>query len=113
MAHRFIALVLLLVFAGASHTVALCAGWAASASERMSCCQRQDSTCASLSADDCCAAGEQRQNVERLVLQLPAGDATLSRVGTLMGIARHAVTADPRSLAERPATHLLDSVFRI
>lgn len=79
----------------------------------MACCQRESSGCASLSPDDCCAAGEQRENVEKLVTEAPAADEALVGPGSLVPIAPRAVADDARSEADQSATYLLDSVFRI
>lgn len=111
--HRAIAVAMLFLFLGASRATMLCVGWAGSATERMACCQRESSPCASLSPDDCCAAGEQRQNSEKLAIDLRAADMPLSDPASLVDFRPRARAADPRSLADRPATHLLDSVFRI
>jgi hypothetical protein len=104
---------LLFVLAAASPSVSLCAGWASSAAERMACCERDASGCASVSADSCCADGETRQNIEALAavvtLQQP-----LATTVPIVAAPRPALRAvDPRSLAKVPATHLLHSVFRI
>ena len=48
----------------ASASVSVCAGWASSAQARMACCATAGHDCADEQADDCCAAGEQRQHSE-------------------------------------------------
>lgn len=51
----------------ASASVSVCAGWASSAEARMACCDMAGHDCAEEHADDCCAAGEQRQHAESAV----------------------------------------------
>ena len=79
----------------------------------MACCQRESSGCASLSPDDCCAAGEQRQNVETLVSEAPTVAPGLVGPGSLIPIAPRAIADDVRPEADHSAIYLLDSVFRI
>ena len=111
--YRAAALLLLLATMPVAHATAVCAGWSASAAERMACCERDASGCASVSADGCCADGEQRQNVETPATAVAAADSVQSESIALLTFDRRASPADPRSLATRPATYLLDSVFRI
>lgn len=79
----------------------------------MACCRQDSAGCASLSPDDCCAAGEQRQNVETLVTEAPIVDQPLVGRGSLIRLAPRAAADDARSETDRSATYLLDSVFRI
>ena len=110
---RIAALLLLLATLPVAHATAVCAGWSASAAERMACCERGASGCASVSADRCCADGEQRQNVETPAAIIAAADSEHSESIAVLTLDRRASPADPRALATRPATYLLDSVFRI
>lgn len=110
---RTAALLLLLAWMPVAHATAVCAGWSASAAERMACCQRDASGCASVFADRCCADGEQRHNVEACAATPAVTDSVQSESVALLTVHLRAQPADPRSLATRPATYLLDSVFRI
>lgn len=92
---------------------AACAGWSTSAAERMACCQRSAQTCPALSADDCCADGAQRQNLETAAPVLVSPGATVSHPLPVVAAARGPLVDDPRSSRGDPATYLLDSVFLI
>jgi len=48
----------------ATTSVSVCAGWTSSAEARMACCAMAGHDCSREHADDCCAAGEQRQHSE-------------------------------------------------
>ena len=110
---RITAMVLLLALAAASPAVALCAGWAGSAAERMACCDHDASGCTSVSSDSCCADGEARQNVETTAALITVREPAVSAPVVVVAPRKTARAADPRSLAEPPAPHLLHSVFRI
>jgi hypothetical protein len=75
-----LAVLLVFAFAG-SATLAPCAGWQTSAKARMACCAEEDHECSQARADDCCAAGEQRQH------------------GETAGVAIHGLTAAPVTAA--------------
>ncbi|HXG89809.1 MAG TPA: hypothetical protein VNJ02_15880 [Vicinamibacterales bacterium] len=51
----------------AGTSLSVCTGWAPSAEARMACCDMAGHDCAEEHADDCCAAGEQRQHAESAV----------------------------------------------
>jgi hypothetical protein len=103
---------LLLILAIWANGMALCAGWAGSPAERMACCERMGSECGSVSADDCCANGEQRQNIEGAPAVVVA--PPLAASGLLIAASvRQSLGSHSSSLADRPDTYLLDSVFRI
>jgi len=110
---RFAAITLICVMAPLTYASAACAGWSGSATARMACCERGDAGCASVSADDCCADAEERQNLETVIAPLVTQGATIScRIPVTPPVPRSFVL-DPRLLAERPDTYLLDSVFLI
>ena len=111
--HRLIAATLLVVLAVASPALALCTGWANSPAERMACCEHEGAGCASISADSCCADGEQRQNVESPAAVVIVEDSSASEAVSLAADRQASTPSDPRALAARPDTYLLDSVFRI
>ena len=111
--HRVAAIVLLVLMAPVTYASAACAGWSASAAERMACCQRSGDTCASLSADDCCAEGEQRQNLEQVAAALVTPGLTVSHRVPAATARPRSFVSDPVSLTERPHTYLLDSAFLI
>ena len=103
---------LALVFAVGSASE-LCDGWSADASGRAACCERMASRCATWSADDCCAQGEQRQNREQVrSLPLPARDMT---AGALLvpAIPSMAIESAPPAALQGLRLHLLHSVFLI
>jgi hypothetical protein len=110
---RLVAITLLVVMAPVAYAAATCVGWSGSAAERMACCQRQGTDHPSASADDCCAAGEQRQNVETAVVVVVMPAVTVWHAAPALAPPPQSFLFDPRSLAERPDTYLLDSVFRI
>ena len=96
-----------------AYATATCVGWSGSTAERMECCQQKGADHPSASADDCCAAGEQRQNLEMAAVVVVTPAVTVSHPMPLMPPPPQSFILDPRSLAERPDTYLLDSVFRI
>ena len=69
-----LAAVLVLATIAAAPLASMCAGWSSVAVERMACCKAARHHCESTISDDCCAAGEQRQNVNVTVpfVLLPA-----------------------------------------
>jgi hypothetical protein len=79
----------------------------------MACCAREGAACGSVSADDCCADGEQRQNIEGAPGLLVASPAVTSWVLPVAAPVQRPHTSHSESLADRPHTYLLDSVFRI
>lgn len=114
MAVRRIFAVLLIAAAFAADPT-LCGGWSHSAADRMACCQRGGG-CASVSADECCANSEQRQNVESasaIVFAPLVATPGLWTLWTMTASVRLPFDSQSLPLAERPATYLLDSVFRI
>ncbi len=104
---------LLVVMAPVAYTTATCAGWSGSAVDRMACCKREGTAKASASADDCCASGQQRKNVEMAAAVLVSPGQLLSRPVPIMSQRPQSFVVDPRSLSDRPETYLLDSVFLI
>jgi len=113
LSRRLTAIVLLMVLAPVTYANVACAGWAGSAAERMACCLRADDACESVSADDCCADGEQRQTLETVVAVLVTPGAATSEPLPAVFRRPRSFVLDPRSLAARPDTYLLDSVFLI
>jgi hypothetical protein len=111
--HRVTALILLMMLSPLTYASAACTGWSGSAADRMACCQRSGDGCASLSADDCCAEGEQRQNVEQVAAALITPGATVSHAIPAVARRPHSFVSDSPSLTERPDIYLLDSVFLI
>jgi hypothetical protein len=79
----------------------------------MACCHHVDASCASVSADDCCAAGEQRQNVHATALPALIPPTMSGQLMVWSPCVLRAVNENPRTLADGPAPYLLDSVFRI
>lgn len=110
---RLTAIMLLVMLAPVTYAGAACAGWSGSAAERMACCLRAEGGCASVSADDCCGSREQRQNLEAVAVVLVIPAATVSQLLPMVLRVPRSFILDPRSLAERPHTYLLDSVFLI
>jgi hypothetical protein len=104
---------LLMMLSPLTYASAACTGWSGSAADRMACCQRSGDGCASLSADDCCADGEQRQNVEQVAAVLITRGATVSHAIPAVAPRPRSFVPDPVSLTERPDTYLLDSVLLI
>ncbi len=111
--HRLAAITLLVVLAPLTYASVACAGWSGSAAERMACCQRSGDACATMSADDCCADEEQRQNVEMAATVLVTPGATTSHPLPTAAARAQCSSLDSRLLAARPDTYLLDSVFLI
>ena len=110
---RIVAIALLLVMVPVAYAGMACAGWSASAAERMACCERAGATCPSMSADDCCADGEQRKNLEaQTPVIITIGEITATPVAGLIQSLRP-VSPKPVALGERPDPYLLDSVFLI
>jgi hypothetical protein len=110
--HRLTALMLLMMLSPLTYAGAACAGWSGAPGDRMACCQRA-AGCASVSADDCCAEGEQRQNLEQVAAALITSGATVSQRLHAAAPRPQCFVPDPLSLTGRPATYLLDSVFLI
>ncbi len=104
----------------ASTSLDVCTGWAPSAEARMACCAMAGHDCAAEHADDCCAAGEQRQHAESavslgsfappLLLAIPATGAPRAATEALAraGRPRHHPPDTPRSSTD---ARLLLSVF--
>jgi len=107
------AVALLIALGLATYANALCSGWRTSAAERMACCERSGHSCASVGADDCCADGEQRQNVEGAATVFIPSDAALMRWAPLAVAALHCRVADARAPVTHPDAYLLDSVLLI
>jgi predicted cupin superfamily sugar epimerase len=103
----------LLISAAFATDPTLCGGWSNSAADRMACCKRAGSSCASVSADDCCADGEQRQNVESPSALVTATRPIASEVLLVASTLLPSFYFDSFSLTDRHDTYLLDSVFRI
>jgi hypothetical protein len=111
--HRFVAVLILLVMGPVLHGAAACGGWSASATARMACCQAAAGHCATVSADDCCADTEQRQNANTVAVVLVSpGEMTAGTLLPAHTIPRASALAH-RQASGRPATYLLDSVFLI
>jgi hypothetical protein len=106
------ALALLLALGPATYLRAVCTGWRASAAERMACCERSGHACGSIDADDCCADGEQRQNIEGTPFVLLPSDATVTRA-VPPASPRRTDRRDARAVVTHPETYLLDSVLLI
>jgi hypothetical protein len=104
---------ILLVLALFASEMGLCAGWSNSSHERMACCQRAGSDCGSVSADDCCANGEQRQNIEGASAVVVFSPLIASSFLSITASIQQPFDSQSASLADRPDTYLLDSVFRI
>ena len=111
--HRLAAITLLVALAPLTYASAACAGWSGSAAQRMACCQRSGDACPSLSADDCCADGEQRQNVEMGAALLVGPGTTTTHPVPAPAARTRSVTLDLRTVSDRPDIYLLDSVFLI
>lgn len=110
---RLAALITLVMLAPVTYAGAACSGWSPSPAERMACCQAGEGRCASISADDCCADSEERQNLETVVAALTSpGKGVDEAVLAPPPGCRPAAVAH-RSAPGRPATYLLDSVFLI
>ena len=108
---RLLSLVLAGLFAWAS-AGEVCHGWSSAAADRAACCARMEHTCATLSADDCCEQGEQRQNREvPSTLPHPAPDMTAGSL--LMPVAVGGDRPVARVPGARHRAHLLHSVFLI
>lgn len=111
MAVRRVFAVLLIAAAFATDPT-LCAGWSNSAADRMACCKRGGGSCASVSADDCCADGEQRQNIEGASAVVVPSPLIASSVLSVTASVRQPL-GPSSSRVDRADTYLLDSVFRI
>ena len=111
--HRFVAVLTLLMMGPVLHGAAVCSGWSGSAAARMACCQATAGHCASVSADDCCADTEQRQNANAVAIVLVSPGATTAGVPIPAQAVRRASALAHRQATGRPATYLLDSVFLI
>lgn len=112
--HRFVTVLTLLVMGPMLHGSAACSGWSGSASARMACCQAAAGHCAAMSADDCCADAEQRQNANTVAIALvsPGEEPAAGLMLPAQKIRRASALAH-RQTAGRPDTYLLDSVFLI
>ena len=110
---RLAAIVLALVLTPVAYAGVTCGGWSASAAERLACCARGDSGCATVSADDCCADAEQRQNAQTMAAVLVTPGVADSEPVPVAPPVPQSFVLDPRARAERPPIHLLDSVFLI
>lgn len=82
----------------ASASLDVCMGWAPSAEARMACCAMAGHDCAGEHADDCCAAGEQRQHAESAV--------------SLGSFAPPILLAIPTTRAPRAASEVLARAWR-
>ena len=110
---RLVVILTLTVMAPVGHAVVACSGWSGSATQRMACCGSAGDGCAAVRADDCCAHGETRQNIETTsVIAISPGDSLSERVVPAIPPVRSLRQA-LRPLAERPDTYLLDSAFLI
>ena len=110
---RLVAVLMLLAMGPVPSAAAACGGWSASASERMACCRSAANHCAAVSADDCCADRETRQNLETVTATpVSPGEMSSERVAPAVRPLRSLRVA-LRPLAERPSAYLLDSVFLI
>ena len=110
---RFVAVLILSIMGPVLQGSAACGGWSRTPSERMACCQAAAGHCAAISADDCCAGSEQRQNFDSVVMVLVAPEEPTA--GLLLPTpptSRPAALADRQRIG-RPDTYLLDSVFLI
>lgn len=109
---RLVSIITLMVMGPGAHAAAACGGWSGSAAARMACCQAADH-CAAISADDCCADGEQRQNVESAPLIVVAPPTGVSATPAVRPPVRRASAAVHQTAPGRPDTYLLHSVFLI
>jgi hypothetical protein len=109
---RVLALCLALVFAVGSASE-LCDGWSSDAAGRAACCARMETHCATWSADDCCAQGEQRQNREQVrSFPQPARDMTAA-ARVLPTMPSMAVESALPAAGQKLRPHLLHAVFLI
>lgn len=111
--HRMSAIVLALALTPAAYAGVACGGWSNSAAARQACCAGADGACTTISADECCADGEQRQNVEVVPVVTTAPAATAADCVATVRPLSPCYVLDPHALANRARIHLLDSVFLI
>lgn len=79
----------------------------------MACCNREASNCGAVSADSCCADGEQRQNIETPTAPVTISDSATSAPLQLLMPRQPMLPAEPHLQDQQTATYLLGSVFRI
>ena len=109
---RLIAIVTFVLLLPAAQVAAVCSGWSSAEADRHACCE-QMAGCASVSASDCCAAGEQRRNAEPVSPSVMTPGPGVSEPVAVVPAPPLSFVRDPRALAERPPAYLLDSVFLI
>lgn len=109
---RFTAILTLVLFLPAAQLAAVCSGWSSAEADRHACCE-QMAGCASVSASDCCAAGEQRRNAEPVPAPVVTPGPAVSEPVAMVPAPPLSFVRDPRALAERPPAYLLASVFLI
>jgi hypothetical protein len=103
MIRRLAALMLVALMLAGNVTGVVCAGWQASASDRMACCMKAGHECSDrLSADQCCAAGElaQHSTVPWSIVLVPG--LVLSVAPRPPFVVEHSITELPRSLSDHP-----------
>ena len=110
---RAIAILMLVATAPVGHAAAVCRGWSSSPAERMACCNHEASNCGAVSADSCCAEGEQRQNIETTAALVTVADSAASEPAPLSTRRQTILPDEPHLHDQQTATYLLDSVFRI
>jgi hypothetical protein len=110
---RVAAIVLVLMLAPLTYGGVACAAWSGSGADRHACPEAAAMNCASFSVDSCCADGEQRRNVETVTAMVVTPGEVVSEAVPAVPVLPRSFVADPCSLAERPHTYLLDSVFLI
>ena len=79
----------------------------------MACCDRGNSPCDAVSADRCCADGEQRQNIETPAARITAQDSVASEPLPVLMPGGRILPTEPHLQDQQTAIYLLDSVFRI
>lgn len=109
---RVTAILTIVLLLPAAQLAAVCSGWSTEEADRHACCE-QMAGCASVSADECCAAGEQRGNAERVNAPVITPGPAVSEPVAMVPPPPRSFVRDPRALAERPPAYLLDSVFLI
>ena len=110
---RLVAIITLAVMGPGAYAAVACGGWSGSTAERMACCQAAAGHCAAISPDDCCADGEQRQNLDSAPAIAVAPPEGVSATPAVRPPLRRPSAAVHQTAPGRPDTYLLDSVFLI
>jgi len=116
--HRPVHGLLLVVAFAANLALAPCGGWQSSAQARMACCVGADHACSQARADDCCAAGEERQHGETAggpiqALTAPPAVVALPIIASVTPIWEARAFRPDVPRGSPPDTHILLSVFLI